>query len=816
VERLRNPAQTPLVLDDPDEILSLELFVALSRSSQTAYGDARAAMLRRHPEDKILSYQQCEKRLAEVTGIYPTKYDMCVNSCSAFVGPWKDRTHCIECGQPRYGESVVRGKTRQVPRLQLIHTPLALQLQALHRSVQGSLAAQYWAQKMQQLKEELGPQLDGLPDNLEDIFHGEALLRAIRDGLIGPDDTVVCSTMDGAQLYMSKQSDCWFVVWIVFRLGPDKRYKKKHVIVDTIVPGKNKPVHMFSFMFVTLQIIAALMRMNDGKGMPMWSAAEKRLFLTRLFLALNLADAPGMATVNGLVGHTGARGCRLLCDLIGRRKPGSGTYYPALLRPANYTVRGCTHGNVNPGEIKLITEAEYRAALERIERAASQAEYDSVRKDTGVSKPSIFSGLPKRNTLGMPDIDTLDNMHIFSANLVLLVNDLWCGTITCADTDDKASWPWYVLHGQVWEEHGARVEACHSRLPSSHDIAPRNPAEKLHSAYKAKEHQTHTYVLCPGLLLGVLPLVYWVHFMKLVAAVRVLHLPVIKRAELLRAHRLLLEFCVEFEVLYVQFRVDRLHFVRPCMHTLVHMAPETFRVGPLRNVSQWTMERTIGVLTQEIRQDSNAFMNLSYQALRMSQMNALKILLPELDVDQRREDAVAAMGQHCGDGFVLLPEYERTAHAVCAEETRAIEAFVCEQAGTQWTSKKVRRWGRARLPNQQIVRSLWKEEHGAADLRAASSLRVCAWDLTCLQPADLAGADSPQRTHYVRGGAVSGRTPRRRRQGDPCSDCAAVRAFYKPPLHHLLWRAAGLFPTHARASADCGSSHQHRVSHRHV
>jgi hypothetical protein len=71
--------------------------------------------------------------------------------------------------------------------------------------------------------------------------------------------------------------------------------------------------------------------------------------------------------------------------------------------------------------------------------------------------------------------------------------------------------------------------------------------------------------------------------------------------------------------------------VRPSIHTLCHMAPEAIRVGPGACSSQWTVERTIGNLGEEIKQHSNLFANLAQRALRRSQTNALKAMVPDLD-----------------------------------------------------------------------------------------------------------------------------------------------------------------------------------------
>ena len=83
---------------------------------------------------------------------------------------------------------------------------------------------------MQQLNEDNGSRSSPYTD----FFDGEAYLNAIRAGDIKRDDTVIMLSLDGAQLYRNKVSECWFYIWIILDLAPELRYKKCHVI-----PGKN-------------------------------------------------------------------------------------------------------------------------------------------------------------------------------------------------------------------------------------------------------------------------------------------------------------------------------------------------------------------------------------------------------------------------------------------------------------------------------------------------------------------------------------------------------------------------------------------------
>jgi hypothetical protein len=56
LQRLRQPLTEPADASDPDFRLSLDLFLSTSNSSEETYNNSRAAVLRRHPDDNILSY----------------------------------------------------------------------------------------------------------------------------------------------------------------------------------------------------------------------------------------------------------------------------------------------------------------------------------------------------------------------------------------------------------------------------------------------------------------------------------------------------------------------------------------------------------------------------------------------------------------------------------------------------------------------------------------------------------------------------------------------------------------------------------------
>jgi hypothetical protein len=76
---------------------------------------------------------------------------------------------------------------------------------------------------------------------IDDIPAGWDYLAEVLSNNIKQDDIMLMVSLNGAQLYESKQSDCWMYVWIIHNLSPDKWYLKVHVCPGGFIPGPNKP-----------------------------------------------------------------------------------------------------------------------------------------------------------------------------------------------------------------------------------------------------------------------------------------------------------------------------------------------------------------------------------------------------------------------------------------------------------------------------------------------------------------------------------------------------------------------------------------------
>lgn len=299
LDRLRNPPTTTFTFENqPDLYLAFELFLASLKASVDVYNMTRKSILRRHPEDNIPSHDQMKKILAHITGVGSIVHPMCRNTCIAFTGPFADLDVCPKCGEPKC--CPISGKYHQE-----FHTmPIGPILQALWRDPQSSKRFQYRHRKTREIIEQLHRN-NGHLSAFEDFFHGSAYLEQVQNGNITNDDIVLMFSIDGAQLYAHKMSDCWIYIWVILDFSPEERYKKDCVIPGGFIPGPKKPKNLDSFLFPGLYHLACLQK----EGLTIWDAASNQLFSSRPFLGINTADGPAMAYLNSLVGHHGKFGC---------------------------------------------------------------------------------------------------------------------------------------------------------------------------------------------------------------------------------------------------------------------------------------------------------------------------------------------------------------------------------------------------------------------------------------------------------------------------------------------------------------------------
>ncbi|KIM56828.1 hypothetical protein SCLCIDRAFT_29257 [Scleroderma citrinum Foug A] len=342
---------------------------------------------------------------------------------------------------------------------------------------------------------------------------------------------------------------------------------------------------------------------------------------------------------------------------------------------------GSDHPDINVFKLPPGGCAEYANHLWTIVSMSNQTQWDRQKTKTGLTKPPLILALPPTQSLGVPLCMTTDIMHL-AGNISDLLISLWHGTLDHAADNDPANWPWAVLSDEdIWYAHGKAVECTGRHLPSSYDCKPCNIAKKINTQYKTWEFQLYIFSLAPILLYNVLPMEYWANYCKLVHRFQIMCQSALSKEKLLDAHALLCSWEHEFELIYYRLQESRIHFIRPCMHQVIHLVSEAIFKGPPICYAQWTMQRTIGNLGEQIRQPSKPFANLSHTGL------------PYGSVD-------------LGDGYVLLRKCAKHPIIPCGDEAMAILDFLDHG----YALPRITKWAWLRLPNGQIARSAWREK----------------------------------------------------------------------------------------------------------
>ena len=93
-----------------------------------------------------------------------------------------------------------------------------------------------------------------------DIYVGSGYLEAVENGEIKLEDIMLQVSLDGAQLFRDKESDCWMYVYVIDDHPPDLHYMKDYIIPGGFIPGPKKPKHIDFFLFPALYHLSALQR----------------------------------------------------------------------------------------------------------------------------------------------------------------------------------------------------------------------------------------------------------------------------------------------------------------------------------------------------------------------------------------------------------------------------------------------------------------------------------------------------------------------------------------------------------------------------
>ncbi|KAE9383504.1 hypothetical protein BT96DRAFT_843748 [Gymnopus androsaceus JB14] len=227
---------------------------------------------------------------------------MCINSCHTYTGPFKDLESCCYCHEPHYDQDQLQRDGSKVLCQQFSTILLGPQLAAIRCSAEGAEEQKYCDSKLKEIYEMMDKvSEDGEEMVYDDIWCGADLLSLVEEiGMTENNELdscpslVISASLDGAQLYQNKKSDCWIGIWINQDYAPDTRFKKKKIFPNLTIPGPNKPKHIDSFLFTGLHHLAALQNEGNGQGQLIWDASANEVVHQCIIFLLALADALGM------------------------------------------------------------------------------------------------------------------------------------------------------------------------------------------------------------------------------------------------------------------------------------------------------------------------------------------------------------------------------------------------------------------------------------------------------------------------------------------------------------------------------------------
>ena len=137
LHRLQNPFDCELALDDASDLrLSLKLLFVNINSPVEVYNANHAAMLWRHPNNDIFTYDRAKCFVKDLTGVVPLIHDMCIDTCVVYTGPYHCLAECPPCKVLQYDPvvfEVSRGK-KKVAQWQFHTLPVGSQLGVLYCS----------------------------------------------------------------------------------------------------------------------------------------------------------------------------------------------------------------------------------------------------------------------------------------------------------------------------------------------------------------------------------------------------------------------------------------------------------------------------------------------------------------------------------------------------------------------------------------------------------------------------------------------------------------------------------------------------------
>ncbi|KAE8237581.1 hypothetical protein A4X13_0g8729, partial [Tilletia indica] len=598
---------------------------------------------------KILSRKRAARIVKRVTGLEEMEWDMCPQSCMAFVGPHSGLDRCTTidpkasgpptpCGEPRYDH---RGR----PRKTFITLPLLPRVRVKFAT---GAPSSYLYQRAQDAIS-IDPE-DRIFQDWGDGLGHEGLCA---DGFFSDSrhDAIMMS-LDGAQMVDKKKSEGWLILLSSMNSPLAERFRRTETFIASIIPGPNNPIDIDSFLWPIIQELA-----RAAIGYWVWDGVKKEWFLWRAWLVAACMDQKASSKVSQLTGTTGKSGCRMC--LMKANYPSDAHkigYFPLTTIAANAILRNRSRPERYEFPLPLRDDASYAEALEQIFAAVTTKQKLEVQKETGVCGLPLLAYSP---AFSHPNFFPPDAFHLFGSNLPSL---LWT-TLTTGRPGD----PFSFSDDQA-QDFGRFVERSGKDLPYVFcSSTPRNPHEHAGPHYKMHEWTSMTYMfLLPYLFEFDAPIDVVTMVADLVSAVQMAMSDHGNTTDgFSRMHELFASFVRKWEQLYIRGDPSLLHRATISAHYLLHVSEAAQWLGSIRVASQARCEREIGLIKRSLRSYKAPFVNLANSAVQREHLRLIDLIVDGPNPSRPRRPEDYSLSTRITNEHKELTEWESNQEKQC-------------------------------------------------------------------------------------------------------------------------------------------------------
>ncbi|CAE7185763.1 unnamed protein product [Rhizoctonia solani] len=556
----------------------------------------------------LLTTQRLRTRIAKLSGVEPVEIDCCIEVCHAFTGKYAEETVCSECNQPRYD---YKGRPRQI----FQYLPATARLQALFNNPDMVRKMLYRAKFVHK------------NGNMNDVFDSRRYLELCGRNIIidgvdtgvrhfpGRHDIATAIMTDGIQLFESgskSNSTCWPIMAQNLNLPPTERAQLRNLIPLGVIPGPNKPKDFDSFLVPFVEECIEL-----AKGVETYNVLTGRTFTLRMHPVIICGDMQAIKFLMNFKGPNGYIPCRE-CLTAGVYHTERKTYYIPLAQPLPPNSLSSTVQTYDPRNLPLRTDSNTVAQLQRIENAATNKQADDLCKKFGICGPSILDRIP---SIARPSSYPHEFMHLFLLNHGPDLISIWIGTHTGVPGRAR------LISLANWGLIGTETAESTYLLPASY-IRPLPNIATSWGLYTAESWSFWIIYIGPVVLRGRLAQKYYDHYLELVSILKcLLSLKnTVARIEQLRED--IIHYVETFEELYYKYDYERLGVCRLTLHSLLHVADDVLRCGPVWVAWSFSIERYCREIVGCAKSKVVPYVSINRHILQMSQLAAVASRFP--------------------------------------------------------------------------------------------------------------------------------------------------------------------------------------------